>query len=176
MKGITQKEFEKRIEERYSDEKFEIIEYTTSSKPCKIKCLSCGKILEYPQAKNFLAKNKIAGCSNCRGLRAKNARIASYYTPAGVKSAEEFLPMLLIALSIIIVDVRVLVIIILSKNSKRVYKRNMVMNIFYYLLLLGSIIKPYSNIFVASLGLQHRLIYYIITPAARNVAIKAVKA
>ena len=72
MKGITQKEFEKRIEERYSDEKFEIIEYTTSSKPCKIKCLSCGKILEYPQAKNFLAKNKIAGCSNCKGLRAKN--------------------------------------------------------------------------------------------------------
>lgn len=72
MKGITQKEFEKRIEERYSNEKFEIIEYMTSSKPCKIKCLSCGKILEYPQAKNFLAKHKIAGCSNCQGLRAKN--------------------------------------------------------------------------------------------------------
>lgn len=72
MKGITKEEFELRIKERYPDERFELIEYTTISNPCKIKCLTCEHILAYPQAKNFLVKNKKAGCSDCRGLRAKN--------------------------------------------------------------------------------------------------------
>jgi len=72
MKAISQSEFEKRIKERYPNENFKIIEYTTSSKPLKIQCLNCNKILLYPQAKNFLAKNKKVGCSDCNGLRAKN--------------------------------------------------------------------------------------------------------
>lgn len=72
MKAITQQEFEKRIKERYPNEKFKIIEYATSSKPLKIQCINCNKILLYPQAKNFLAKNKKVGCSDCNGLRAKN--------------------------------------------------------------------------------------------------------
>ena len=57
MKAITQQEFEKRIKERYPNENFKIIDYTTNSKPLKIQCVSCKKILLYPQAKNFLAKN-----------------------------------------------------------------------------------------------------------------------
>lgn len=72
MKAISKEEFENRIKERFPKENFEIIEYTTMSNPLKIKCLNCNKILESPQAKNFLAKHKIAGCSDCAGLRAKN--------------------------------------------------------------------------------------------------------
>ena len=71
-KKISQENFNNRIKERYPNENFEIIEYTTASNPFKIMCLSCHKILEYPQAKNFLAKNKKAGCSECYGLKAKN--------------------------------------------------------------------------------------------------------
>lgn len=70
-KRISQEEFIHRIEEHYPNEQFEIIEYTTMSNPCKIKCLSCGKILQYPQAKNFLIKGKKAGCSDCFGAEAK---------------------------------------------------------------------------------------------------------
>lgn len=73
-KAITKEEFSKRIEIRYPNEKFYIIEYTTASNPLKIQCLNCKTVLFYPQAKNFLAKNKIAGCSKCNGLRAKNER------------------------------------------------------------------------------------------------------
>lgn len=71
-KKITQEEFETRIKEHYPTESFEIIEYTTTSNPLKIRCNSCKKILEYPQAKNFLAKNKRAGCIDCAGIKAKN--------------------------------------------------------------------------------------------------------
>ena len=71
-KAITQQEFEQRISERFPNEKFEILEYTTIGKPAKIKCLKCGRIIETPSAKNFLAAHKKAGCSDCSGLRAKN--------------------------------------------------------------------------------------------------------
>ena len=71
-KAITKEEFISRITEHYPNEQFELIEYTTTSNPLQIKCLSCGKILHYPQAKNFLAKNKKYGCSDCTGLAAKS--------------------------------------------------------------------------------------------------------
>lgn len=72
MKAISKEELLKRIKERYPEEEFEIINYTTMSNPFEIKCLKCGRILKYPQAKNFLAKNKKAGCSDCNGLYLKN--------------------------------------------------------------------------------------------------------
>ena len=71
-KAISKEEFKKRIKERFPNEKYEIIEYTTMSNPSKILCIKCGKTIESPQAKNFLAKHKKAGCSDCYGLRAKN--------------------------------------------------------------------------------------------------------
>ena len=71
-KAITKEEFSKRIQLRYPNEKFQIIDYTTASNPFTIQCLNCKKILHYPQAKNFLAKHKKAGCSECNGLYAKN--------------------------------------------------------------------------------------------------------
>ena len=72
MKAITQEEFQKRVKDHYPNENFKIIEYTTFSNPLKIQCLNCKRTLSYPQAKNFLAKNKKAGCSECAGLWAKN--------------------------------------------------------------------------------------------------------
>ena len=74
MKGITKEAFEERIKQHYPEENFEIIEYTAASNPFKVKCLSCGQILSYPQAKNFLVKSKKAGCSDCHGIRAKNKK------------------------------------------------------------------------------------------------------
>ena len=71
-RAITKQEFEQRIKNRFPNEKFKIIEYTATSNPGKIQCLTCGRIIEMPQAKNFLASHKIAGCSDCYGLRAKN--------------------------------------------------------------------------------------------------------
>lgn len=71
-KAITKEEFIFRTNQHYPNEKFEIIEYTTMSNPLQIQCLSCKKILHYPQAKNFLVKNKKYGCSDCAGIRAKS--------------------------------------------------------------------------------------------------------
>ena len=71
-KKITEDIFMERITKRFTNEHFLIMQYYSMSSPLKIKCLKCGKIIETPQAKNFLAKNKIAGCSDCNGFRAKN--------------------------------------------------------------------------------------------------------
>lgn len=72
MKAISKEQFEQRIKEHYPKERFKIIEYTTASNPFKVQCLNCNRILSYPQAKNFLVKNKRAGCSECYGQHAKN--------------------------------------------------------------------------------------------------------
>lgn len=71
-KSISQQEFEERIKKRFPLEKFNIISYKNMSSLLKIQCLNCQEILEYPQAKNFLAKNKRAGCSGCYGKQAKH--------------------------------------------------------------------------------------------------------
>lgn len=70
-KKISEDEFYKRVKDKYPNENFEIIEYTTMSNPLKIRCNSCNQILCYPQAKNFLVKNKKFGCSDCNGLKQK---------------------------------------------------------------------------------------------------------
>ena len=41
-KRILQNEFEERIKQISPNAKFQILEYTTISKKCKIKCLKCG--------------------------------------------------------------------------------------------------------------------------------------
>lgn len=71
-KSISQNEFLSRLKIRFPQENFKIIQYKNMSSPLQIQCLKCGKILENPQAKNFLAKNKKVGCSDCNGIRAKN--------------------------------------------------------------------------------------------------------
>lgn len=68
MGKITKKEFSQRIQQRFPEEKFKIIEYTSTKKPAKIKCCTCGQVIEITYASNFLAKNKRYGCVNCHGL------------------------------------------------------------------------------------------------------------
>lgn len=68
-KAISLREYIERVIEKYPQEKYEVVEYTRMSAPVGIKCLKCGQILKYPQARNFLVSNKKHGCSDCFGLR-----------------------------------------------------------------------------------------------------------
>lgn len=53
-KKITQDIFKERFKKLFPDARIEILEYTTISKPCTIKCLKCGKIKNYTKASNVL--------------------------------------------------------------------------------------------------------------------------
>ena len=67
-KKISQQEYERRIEERFPEESFTVLEYTSTAKPAIIKCNSCGDIIKVSRALNFLAPNKVNGCKKCKGL------------------------------------------------------------------------------------------------------------
>lgn len=54
MKIVTQAEIEQRIQDKWPNEPFEIIEYTRMTKKFVIKCLTCGKATTYFNASNFL--------------------------------------------------------------------------------------------------------------------------
>ncbi len=56
-KKITLNEYTQRIKKLFPNAKFQVIEYTTISKPCKIKCLKCGNIRNYSKASNALKWN-----------------------------------------------------------------------------------------------------------------------
>ena len=68
MKKITQEEFQKRIQERFPEEKFDIIEFSGLAHLGIFKCLNCKQEITVSKAGNFLAKNKAYGCKNCHGL------------------------------------------------------------------------------------------------------------
>ncbi len=53
-KKITQEEFLNKFNNIFPNAKIEILEYTTISKPCKIKCLKCNSIKQYTKASNAL--------------------------------------------------------------------------------------------------------------------------
>lgn len=65
---IKQNEFEKRVSNRFPEEKFTILEYHGANGFMKIQCEECKNIIEVNHAGNFLAKNKRYGCKNCHGL------------------------------------------------------------------------------------------------------------
>lgn len=56
-KRVTQEEFESRIRETFPTAKFEILQYTTISGYCEIKCLNCGKVKKVQKASTIL-KNR----------------------------------------------------------------------------------------------------------------------
>lgn len=62
MKIVTKEMVEQRIQEKWSNEPFEIIEYTKVSKPFKIKCLDCGNIRSYSTFNNFINSKKQHWC------------------------------------------------------------------------------------------------------------------
>lgn len=67
-KAITQEIFEQRIKERFPDEQFKVIFYTSIGEAALIQCLQCQQIIEVTKAHNFLEKQKVHGCKNCYGL------------------------------------------------------------------------------------------------------------
>lgn len=68
MKKLSIQEMQERIAERFPEEHFEIIQFSGTAQPGKIKCLKCGQTIIINQFGNFLAKNKRFGCKNCHGL------------------------------------------------------------------------------------------------------------
>lgn len=54
-----------RINEKYPEEKIEVLEYTTMKEPAKVKCLSCGTEYSLMKAENFIRKGKNCICKKC---------------------------------------------------------------------------------------------------------------
>lgn len=71
MKPITKEEIIIRIKNRFPEENFEVIEYTSMGKKGKVKCCQCGNIIEITKFSNFFASSKAYGCVNCHGLHIK---------------------------------------------------------------------------------------------------------
>lgn len=69
-KRVSLEEMSKRIAQRYPEEEFEILEYSGVKKPGKIKCLSCGRIIEINSFDNFFTKTKKFGCYKCQNPKA----------------------------------------------------------------------------------------------------------
>ena len=64
---ITQQEFQHRIDERFPNESFTVIEYNNSlGKEAVIKCNNCGRELAVSKASNFLIYSKRVGCKYCQ--------------------------------------------------------------------------------------------------------------
>lgn len=53
-KKITKEIFKERFQKLFPEAKIQIIEYSTISQPCIIKCLKCGTIKKYAKASNVL--------------------------------------------------------------------------------------------------------------------------
>ena len=62
MKIVTLQEITEKIQKKFPNEPFEIIEYTRVSKPFKIKCLKCGRISEYSNFNNYINAKRLGVC------------------------------------------------------------------------------------------------------------------
>ena len=54
MKIVSIIEMSRRIEKRFPDQPFEIIQYSGVTKPVTIKCLNCGEIKTYATCRSLL--------------------------------------------------------------------------------------------------------------------------
>lgn len=62
--------FQEKIQNKYPDENLEVLEYSNTKKPCKIKCKTCGKVYTFKQGGSPLKKEKKNLCQDC-GKRKK---------------------------------------------------------------------------------------------------------
>ena len=62
-----QRKFEQSLKDIFPNEPFEIIDYTNTQKPCKIKCLTCGNVLERQIAGTIKTRKHL--CPICHPLR-----------------------------------------------------------------------------------------------------------
>lgn len=57
------KKLQKKIEDKFPNESFEVLEYLGMKNPFQIKCLSCGTIYTFQAAQNFFTRKY--GCKKC---------------------------------------------------------------------------------------------------------------
>ena len=62
MKIVTIEMAEQRIEQKFPNQPYEILEYTRVSKPFIIKCLKCNKISKYSSFSNFINSGRKSVC------------------------------------------------------------------------------------------------------------------
>ena len=84
MKKIELSEVKERIKNRFPNETFEIIQYTSLGEFGIIKCANCGKLIEINKFSNFFAPSKKVGCSSCQSQHVKRRKnemdkILQYY-------------------------------------------------------------------------------------------------
>lgn len=61
---ITKEGFQKRIDKKFPNQKYNLIEFNGLQGPCKIECLKCGSIITYNQSRYF-ENNKQGLCKKC---------------------------------------------------------------------------------------------------------------
>ena len=71
MKKLTIQEVQNRIKDRFPNETFEILKYSSMGEPGTIRCCNCNKIIEISKFSNFFATNKKNGCSSCQSNHVK---------------------------------------------------------------------------------------------------------
>lgn len=71
---LSLKDFQEKINLKYPNEKLEVIEYTLTKEPCKIKCLKCGNIYSLTEAGLFTVADKKRVCKNCVPNKVEQAR------------------------------------------------------------------------------------------------------
>lgn len=54
--------FREKIANRFNTTDFQILEYTATRKPFKIKCLNCGKVSEFSRAENIFERKFLCSC------------------------------------------------------------------------------------------------------------------
>lgn len=71
---ISLEEYKRRIKERFPNEDFEVLLYTSLGQPAKLRCKNCEKIIEVSKATNFIIHTKHYGCSECQSLLVKKRK------------------------------------------------------------------------------------------------------
>ena len=74
MRKIELSEFKSRIKERFPNESFTVLKYSSLGEYGEIKCDNCDRIITLTKAGNFLAKTKKFGCSECQSKLVKKQK------------------------------------------------------------------------------------------------------
>lgn len=62
MKIVTIEELNRRIQEKFPNQPYEILEYSKMTKPFTIKCLKCNRVKQYSTPSNFLNSGRLGIC------------------------------------------------------------------------------------------------------------------
>lgn len=65
---------EKRIQEKYPNEKVKVLKYTKMREPTEVQCETCKEIYSMTMADNFLRKNKTCICLKCQDLKRRQKK------------------------------------------------------------------------------------------------------